>query len=163
MVSLVELNQIQDHFIVEHKTLAVPSIDEPVLDEIFGEEDHVAAHRPLFVLVHGSRLQFEGEWDLVDADVFCQHSSDVILLLVEDDQLVLTIIQKHVDVDFILANNVRLHAAMVVETSQWIVDVFFVSFVGASLPQNRLELGRVSKLVADVQIKQISSCFVLSA
>jgi methyl coenzyme M reductase subunit D len=77
------------------------------------------------------------------------------LLLIEDCELVVSTCQNHIDIHFILADELRLNAGVVVEASQRIVDKLCRVCISVHPFEYRLELGRCRKVEAKRQVEEV--------
>lgn len=104
------IHYIQQDRVLEDELLPIAAIDESVLDERVDQVQFVGAHDALFILHDWRSLQFETEWNILETCTRREPVSDLVFLLVENDQFVLATRQYHVNVEFVLANLRRFDA-----------------------------------------------------
>ena len=152
---LRRVNEAEDDIVVEGEPLTGPVVDEPALDERFGEEELVTTHHSLFILDDGDCLELEGEGHSGQACFVGDPVPYMALLLIEDCELVVSSCQNHIDIQLILADELGLNAGVVVEASQRIM--FKVFSVGLSVHpfKHCLELGRGRKVEAKRQVEEV--------
>lgn len=104
------IHYIQQDRVLEDELLPIAAIDESVLDERVDQVQFVGAHDALFILHDWRSLQFETEWNILETCTRREPVSDLVFLLVENDQFVLATRQYHVNVEFVLADLRRFDA-----------------------------------------------------
>ena len=97
-------HQAQENLLVKSEFCSSSSVDEPVLDEVLSEIELVVAHGVLLILDDWDCLELKCEWNSRKSQVMSEPPMKRILFLVEDNKLIFTWCQNHVDSNFIFVD-----------------------------------------------------------
>jgi hypothetical protein len=101
----------------------------------------VSTHYTFFILKNWYSLKFESEWHSIKTSIISEPLPDAVVLLVEDNELIVSTRQNYVQRQLIFANLFSFCTRMIIETSERIVIEFFA---GACInsSDHSFELGR---------------------